>query len=83
MARQCQSCGMPLKKDSDKGTEQDGTLSEKYCALCYKDGKFVDPDTTPEKIQQIADQALRKKHWPGFLRKLAIKQIPKLERWRD
>lgn len=82
MAKQCQSCGMPLKTDKDKVTEADGTLSQKYCAMCYKNGAFIDPNATAEQMQEIADKALRQKHWPGFLRKLAIKQIPKLERWK-
>ena len=33
-AGQCQSCGMTLEKDSDKGTESDGSKSEEYCAFC-------------------------------------------------
>lgn len=82
MKKQCQSCGMPLKKDSDKGSEADGSLSEKYCAMCYKDGKFIYADATVEQMQVIAEGVLQEKHWPGFLRKLATKQIPKLERWQ-
>ena len=81
MAKQCQSCGMPLRKDTDKGTEADGSLSDKDCALCYKDGAYIDPNATPEQMQEIAEKALKEKHWPGFLRKAAVKQIPKLERW--
>lgn len=82
MAKQCQSCGMPIKKDSVKGTERDGSLSETYCAMCYKDGEFVDSFKGPEEMQRFVDKILKKKHWPGFLRKLATKQIPKLERWQ-
>lgn len=29
----CQSCGMTLEHDSDKGTEQDGSKSEEFCAF--------------------------------------------------
>ena len=45
--RFCQSCGMPMDKDTGGGgTEADGTKSEKYCSLCYKDGQFVDDFTS-------------------------------------
>ncbi|MDR1096440.1 MAG: zinc ribbon domain-containing protein, partial [Spirochaetaceae bacterium] len=37
----CQSCGMPLSKDEDFGTNTDGSKNNDYCAYCYKDGKFT------------------------------------------
>ena len=83
MVKQCQSCGMPLKTDNDKGTENSGALSEKFCAMCYKNGEFIDPKATVDQMQQIADEALRQKHWPRLLRKMAIQQIPKLDRWKQ
>ena len=36
----CQSCGMRLEEDSDRGTEADGSASEEYCAYCYQQGRF-------------------------------------------
>lgn len=50
-AGQCQSCGMILEKDSDKGTEADGCKSEEYCAFCYQHGKFVHADTMEEMVE--------------------------------
>ena len=50
-AGQCQSCGMILEKDSDKGTESDGCKSEEYCAFCYQQGKFVQDVTMEEMIE--------------------------------
>ena len=44
----CESCGMPLVRDEDCGTEEDGSKSSKYCVYCYKDGKFIEPDLTKE-----------------------------------
>ena len=78
----CQSCGMPIGKDEVKGTEADGSLSQKYCKMCYQNGKFTQPNATAEDMQKIGYQALRKKHWPGFIAKIALKNIPKLERWQ-
>jgi len=50
----CQSCGMPLIKKEDHGTEADHTQSEKYCHYCYKDGKFTGPDITQEEMIEIS-----------------------------
>lgn len=47
-AGQCQSCGMILEKDSDRGTECDGGQSEEYCAFCYRQGKFTQNVTMAE-----------------------------------
>ena len=84
MSRQmCQSCGMPIGKDEVKGTETDGSLSQKYCKMCYQKGKFTQPNATAEDMQKIGYKALREKRWPGFLAKMAVNGIPKLERWRS
>lgn len=79
----CQSCGMPIKKDQVKGTEKDGSLSEKFCILCYKDGQFIgDPNCTMEQMQEIAIKGMYEKGFPKFIaRHIAKNQIPKLERW--
>lgn len=47
----CQSCGMILIRDSDKGTEDDGRRSEDYCAFCYQQGQFVQDLTIEELIE--------------------------------
>jgi len=36
----CQSCGMPMQAEQ-YGTEKDGSVSEKYCCYCYKNGAFM------------------------------------------
>lgn len=48
---QCQSCGMILIKNSDKGTESDGRKSEEYCAFCYQQGRFTQDLTIEELIE--------------------------------
>jgi len=80
----CQSCGMPLKKDpGGGGTEADGSKSPKYCSLCYTDGKFNRPDIdTPGKMQVLVKQKMREMGIPGFLAGFFTRGIPKLERWR-
>ena len=45
--KDCQSCGMPLKKSPNGGgSNADGSISKMYCAYCYENGKFVNPDWT-------------------------------------
>ncbi|MCR4995040.1 MAG: GNAT family N-acetyltransferase [Bacteroidales bacterium] len=36
----CRSCGMPLTKNEDCGTNADGSTNYDYCQYCYKDGQF-------------------------------------------
>lgn len=85
MTKQCQSCGMPLqtKKAGDcRGTEVDGSRSELWCSLCYKDGAFVGPDCTLEQMQQIVDKALIENGSGRLMRWMARKQLPRLKRWK-
>jgi hypothetical protein len=81
-AHQCQSCGLPLEKGKQSGTEADGSKSDKYCYLCYKDGKFVAPDITLEEMKKIVDNVLKQKGWWKPARWFALMQIPHLERWK-
>ena len=82
--RQCQSCGMPLqtKKAGDcRGTEADGSKSEKWCSLCYSDGKFLSPNMSLTEMTTIVDDALRKEKVWFPMRYMAKRQLPRLERW--
>ena len=75
---------MPLqtKKAGDcRGTEVDGSKSEKWCTLCYADGVFRKPDCTLEQMIEIVDEALKRDNAFFLMRKMALKQIPTLERW--
>lgn len=81
MAKQfCQSCSMPLD-GTNNGTEKDGSLSQKYCNLCYKDGAFVSPNLTLDGMKEIADKALKERGWGWFRRRMALSYIGRLERW--
>ena len=82
--KNCQSCGMPLKKDKlGGGTNADGSKSEKFCSHCYVKGEFQNPeiDTAP-KMQAFVKEKLKSVGFPGFLAGAFTKSIPKLERWR-
>lgn len=53
----CESCGMPLN-DATRGTEQDGSASEAYCATCYSGGAFSLPDAGAEAVREASIAAL-------------------------
>ncbi len=79
----CQSCGMPLKKDPQKGgTNKDGSKSNMYCSYCYEDGEFTQPDMTVGEMQRFVKDKMKSMGFPGFLAGLFTKGIPKLHRWQ-
>jgi len=81
----CQSCGYPLKKDKKGGgTEKDGSLSKKYCSMCYANGEFLNPPEidTAEKFQKYCIQEMKKDGMNGILAWILTRGIPKLERWQ-
>jgi hypothetical protein len=45
----CQSCGMPIKKDPQRGViNADGAKNDKYCSYCYQIGEFTFKGTAKE-----------------------------------
>ena len=85
MAKQCQSCGMPLvsKRQGDmRGSERNGSPSEKWCKLCYENGSFTGPDCTLNQMLEIVENAMQQQGVNSLMRWMARKQIPRLERWR-
>ena len=82
----CQSCGMPLDKDPNKGgTNADKSISDTYCSFCFKDGKFLDEGTTlQEKIEKNIQIAVSKMNIPeSKAREMAENLLPNLERWKS
>lgn len=84
MKKICQSCGMPLKSDPEKGgTEKDGSKSAKYCSYCYKDGEFKSPEIdTPEKMQVFCIEKMKEQGMSKPMAWLFTRGIPRLERWK-
>lgn len=81
--RNCQSCGMPLKRDEHGGgTEADGSRSTMYCSHCYQNGRFVLPDITAAQMQTRVAEKLTGMGFPGFVSGFFTRGIPKLERWQ-
>jgi len=46
----CQSCGMPIEEDKQKGTNEDSSLSNDYCFYCFKNGKFTHDVSLDEQV---------------------------------
>lgn len=81
--KNCQSCGMPLKKDpKGGGTNADGSKSGMYCSHCYENGKYTMPDMTAPNMQERVKEKLKEMGFPGFLAGFFTRGIPKLERWK-
>lgn len=81
----CQSCGFPLNKDAKGGgSEKDGSISKKYCSMCYENGAFLTPPeiNTAEKMQRFCIEQMKKSGMNGIVAWLATRPIPRLERWK-
>ena len=80
----CQSCGMPLGKDEDFGTNADGIKNDEYCLYCYQNGKFTRPDITLEEMIEQTSKAIDKEGVMSLeeAKELSQQNIPKLKRWK-
>jgi hypothetical protein len=80
----CQSCGMPLKKEEDFGTNVDGSKNIEFCNFCYMEGRFTDEGITmEEKINKLVGIGKAKL---GMTENQAMAMakgiIPNLKRWK-
>ena len=81
--KNCQSCGMPLKKDPQQGgSNADGTKNNMYCSYCYQSGVFTQPNINVEEMQAFVKIQMKNMGFPGFIAGMFAKGIPKLERWK-
>lgn len=84
----CQSCGMPLSRVEDCGSNADGSTNFDYCRYCYKDGQFLQECTMDEMIEhcsQFVDEV--NMQMPKPMTREDYKQMmrgffPMLKRWR-
>jgi hypothetical protein len=84
MKKFCQSCGMPMSKDPQKGgTEKDGSKNSKYCSYCYENGKFLNPEIdTPQKMQIFCINKMKEQGIPKYISWIFTRGIQRLERWK-
>ena len=81
----CQSCGMPMEKSEDFGTNKDGGRNGDYCSYCFKDGAFTADVTMDEMIAFCAehvddwDMKMTKQEAIAMMREHFLK----LKRWAN
>ena len=79
----CQSCGMPMEKEKDFGTNSDGSKNMEFCCFCYQNGRFTDEGITMEQKVEKSIEIAKKMGIPGDkAREMASNVIPKLKRWQ-
>jgi hypothetical protein len=80
----CQSCGMPMHRPEDFGTESTGYHANDFCRYCYVNGVFTEPGISFQAMlnrctEKLADQGIV----PEFhARVLMADVLPRLKRWR-
>ena len=80
----CQSCGMPLEKPEDFGTEPNGFRINDYCHFCFQNGVFTEPNINMHgMIDKCAGMMAQQGIMPEVQAKALMKEvIPKLKRWQ-
>ena len=79
----CQSCGMPMEKPEDFGTNAGGTPSEEFCSMCFQNGSFTEPDISMKQMIEKVTVILEGMDIPKEkAKKIAEETIPKLGRWK-
>jgi hypothetical protein len=78
----CQSCSMPLDKPELLGTEKDGSKSLEYCAYCYQNGAFINPNMTLPEIKTLVKRQMEKMKIDTGIIDMAVNSLPNLKRWR-
>ncbi|MFA5953046.1 MAG: zinc ribbon domain-containing protein [Candidatus Pacearchaeota archaeon] len=80
----CQSCGMPLTKEENKGTNKDKTLNDEFCKFCFQDGKFTNENLTMHEVIEKSIKMSMKLWMPeDKAREIAMNTIPNLKRWNN
>ncbi len=82
----CQSCGMPLDRPEDLGTEADGAPSGDYCRYCYRNGTFTAPEAAMDDMIAFNLDFNEKNGHPMGTQAEAEKMMhswfPTLKRWK-
>ncbi|MGB8455172.1 MAG: zinc ribbon domain-containing protein [Anaerocolumna sp.] len=80
----CQSCGMPMNNDEERGTNKDLSKSEDYCHFCYENGTFASGETMEEMIESCVPFVLKGGAYADekAAREAMISFFPTLKRWK-
>ncbi len=82
MEKICQSCGMPLKSESDFGSDKDGKLNKDYCKYCYQNGEFVDKVPMEVYIEMCSKFGAQAGMTNEQMKEYCTQLFPTLKRWK-
>lgn len=81
--RMCQSCGMPMSKDPEKGgTNADGSKNLKFCSYCFQNGDFTFNGSVKE-FQEFCRQKMMESGNTKFMAWVFTRGMKRLERWKN
>jgi hypothetical protein len=74
---------MPLERPDQRGTNASGAKVDDYCAFCYKDGHFTEPNLTKrEMITRAVGFLVTTQKMPEHAAQaVAHHVVPTLKRW--
>jgi Putative zinc ribbon domain len=82
--KNCQSCGMPLKRDpKGGGTNADGSISKMYCSYCYEKGEFTYKGNDVKEFQELNKQKMIEGGHSKFFAWLFTRGMKRLGRWKN
>jgi hypothetical protein len=82
--KNCQSCGMPLKRDEKGGgTNADGSKSKMYCSYCYEKGEFVYKGENVNEFQEFCKEKMMEGGHSRFTSWLFTRGMKRLDRWKN
>ncbi len=82
--KNCQSCGMPLKRDEKGGgTNADKSISKKYCSYCYENGEFIYKGNNVLEFQEYCKQKMMEGGHSRFFSWLFTRGMKRLVRWKN
>ena len=83
MEKICQSCGMPIKDESELGLNADNSINPFYCKYCYKNGEFIDDVTMEEYIDMCSQYGSQAGMTNEEMKSYCQKLFPTLKRWNN
>lgn len=72
---------MPMSKEEDFGTNEDGGRNDDYCTYCFQSGTFTWEGTMDEMIEKLLPYATQIGIDEDEARKMAMENLPLLKRW--
>ena len=82
--KNCQSCGMPLKRDEKGGgTNADGSNSKIYCSYCFEKGEFIYKGDNVNEFQEYCKQKMIEGGHSKFFSWLFTRGMKRLSRWKN